>query len=328
MIPLPVRIAGTGVHLPSDVVTNRRLAETLDTSDEWIVHRTGIRERRWLAPDLATSDMCVAAAFPALAAANCAARDVDAIIVATYTYDQPLPSTALIVKDALGAFRALTFDITQAACANGVQALFLGSLLVRTGAAKRVLVIAGDCASRVTDPEDRTTRVFFGDAAGAAVLTEATTPGTGLLGWDFGAELSYDVEIPAGGSRQPAGATTFADRRHYLKMNGRAVWDTATRCLPDSVTNATAQAGLTVDEVSHFFVHQANLNIVRAAMDKLGVPRDRAPITVDTLGNTGSAGVFTVLHKGFSAGMVRPGDTFVVSAIGAGFQWGTLCFRA
>ncbi|MFC3455231.1 3-oxoacyl-ACP synthase III family protein [Amycolatopsis speibonae] len=328
MTALPVRIAGTGVHLPPDIVTNRRLAETLDTSDEWIVHRTGIRERRWLAPDLATSDMCVAAARPALAAAGCTARDVDAIIVATYTYDQPLPSTALIVKEALGAFGALTFDITQAACANGVQALFLGSLLVRTGAAKRVLVIAADSASRVTDPEDRTTRVFFGDAAGAAVLTGTTAPGAGLLGWDFGAELSYDVEIPAGGSRQPAGATTFADRRHYLKMNGRTVWDTATRCLPDSVLNATAQAGLTVDEVHHFFLHQANLNIVQAAMDKLGVPRDRAPITVDRLGNTGSAGVFTVLHKGFSEGSVRPGDVFVVSAIGAGFQWGTLCFRA
>ncbi|WP_414945344.1 3-oxoacyl-ACP synthase III family protein [Amycolatopsis sp. cmx-11-32] len=328
MTSLPVRIAGTGVHLPPDIVTNRRLTETLDTSDEWIVHRTGIRERRRLAPDLATSDMCVAAAHPALAAAGCAARDVDAIIVATYTYDQPLPSTALIVKEALGAYRALTFDITQAACANGVQALFLGSLLVRTGAAERVLVIAADCASRVTDPEDRTTRVFFGDAAGAAVLTPATTPGTGLLGWDFGAELSYDVEIPAGGSRQPACATTFEDKRHYLKMNGRAVWDTATRCLPDSVLNATGQAGLSVDDVRHFFLHQANLNILWAAMDKLGVPRDRAPITVDRLGNTGSAGVFTVLHKGFSEGSVRQGDTFVVSAIGAGFQWGTLCFRA
>ncbi|MFI6306990.1 3-oxoacyl-ACP synthase III family protein [Amycolatopsis thailandensis] len=328
MTPLPVRIAGTGVHLPPDVVTNRRLSETLDTSDEWIVHRTGIRERRWLSPDLATSDMCVAAALSALTAADCTATDVDVIIVATYTYDQPLPSTALIVKEALGAFRALTFDITQAACANGVQALFLGSLLVQTGAARRVLVIAGDSASRVTDPEDRTTRVFFGDAAGAAVLTRATAPGAGLLGWDFGAELSYDVEIPAGGSRRPAGATTFADRLHYLKMNGRTVWDTATRCLPDSVLNATARAGLTVEEVSHFFLHQANLNIVRAAMDKLGMPRERAPITVDRLGNTGSAGVFTVLHEGFSSGVVRPGDVFVVSAIGAGFQWGTLCFRA
>ncbi len=328
MSPLPVRIAGTGVHLPPDIVTNRRLAETLDTSDEWIVHRTGIRERRWLAPDLATSDMCVAAARPALAVAGCTASDVDAIIVATYTYDQPLPSTALIVKEALGAYRALTFDITQAACANGVQALFLGSLLVQTGAAERVLVVAADSASRVTDPGDRTTRVFFGDAAGAAVLGRTTTPGAGLLGWDFGAELSYDVEIPAGGSRQPAGATTFADKRHYLKMNGRTVWDTATRCLPDSVLNAIGRAGLTVDEVTHFFLHQANLNIVQAAMDKLGVPRDRAPITVDTLGNTGSAGVFTVLHKGFADGSVGEGDTFVVSAIGAGFQWGTLCFKA
>ncbi|WP_410659056.1 3-oxoacyl-ACP synthase III family protein [Amycolatopsis sp. lyj-112] len=324
---MPVRIAGTGVHLPPEIVTNQRLAETLDTSDEWIVARTGIRERRRLAPGLATSDMCVAAARPALAATGCTALDVDAIIVATYTYDQPLPSTALIVKEALGAHRALTFDITQAACANGVQALFLGSLLLQSGAADRVLVVAADSASRVTDPEDRTTRVFFGDAAGAALLTTSTSPGAGLLGWDFGAELSYDVEIPAGGSRLPAGATTFADKRHYLKMNGRTVWDTATRCLPDSVLNAVGQAGISVDDVDHFFLHQANLNIVVAAMDKLGVPRERAPITVDRLGNTGSAGVFTVLHQSFADGSVRAGDTFVVSAIGAGFQWGTLCFR-
>ncbi|MEU7784538.1 ketoacyl-ACP synthase III [Amycolatopsis sp. NPDC049159] len=312
MTALPVAVAGTGVHLPPRVVPNAELASTLDTSDEWIVSRTGIRTRRHLAPDRATSDMCVAAAHPALAAAGVAARDVDVIIVGTYTYDQPLPSTALIVKDLLGADRALTLDVTQAACANGVQALFLGAHLLQTSAARTVLVLAADCASRVTDPADRTTRVFFGDAAGAAVLTRGG-PGAALLGWDFGSELSYDVEIPAPGA--------------YLKMNGRAVWETATRCLPDSILRAADDAGVPVAEIDHFFLHQANLNILTAALDKLSVPRSRAPITVDTLGNTGSAGVFTALHERFGAGAVRPGDTYVVSSIGAGFQWGTLCFR-
>jgi 3-oxoacyl-[acyl-carrier-protein] synthase-3 len=312
-LAVPVTIAGTGVHLPPDVVTNAELAATLDTSDEWIVSRTGIRVRRRLAPDRATSDMCVAAAGPALAAAGVTARDVDAIIVGTYTYDQPLPSTALIVKELLGADRALTLDITQAACANGVQALFLGAHLLQTSAARTVLVLAADCASRVTDPADRTTRVFFGDAAGAAVLTRASSPQGGLLGWDFGSELSYDVEIPAAGE--------------YLKMNGRAVWDTATRCLPDSILRATDNAGVPVEEVTHVFLHQANLNIITAALDKLGVPHARAPITVEGLGNTGSAGVFTALHERFGTGAVQPGDTYVVSSIGAGFQWGTLCFR-
>ncbi|MBE1494559.1 3-oxoacyl-[acyl-carrier-protein] synthase-3 [Amycolatopsis lexingtonensis] len=311
-LPVPVAITGTGVHLPPQVVTNAELAATLDTSDEWIVSRTGIRARRRLAPDRATSDMCAAAAHPALAAAGVSPRDLDAIIVGTYTYDQPLPSTALIVKELLGADRALPLDVTQAACANGVQALFLGAHLLQTSAARTVLVLAADCASRVTDPADRTTRVFFGDAAGAAVLTRAAA-GAGLLGWDFGSELSYDVEIPAAGE--------------YLKMNGRAVWNTATRCLPDSILRAADHAGVPVEEITHFFLHQANLNILTAALDKLSIPRDRAPITVDTLGNTGSAGVFTALHTRFGSGAVSPGDTYVVSSIGAGFQWGTLCFR-
>lgn len=312
-LAVPVTIAGTGVHLPSEVVTNAELAATLDTSDAWIISRTGIRVRRRLAPDRATSDMCVAAARPALAAAGVTARDVDAIIVGTYTCDQPLPSTALIVKERLGADRALTLDITQAACANGVQALFLAAHLLQTSAARTVLVLAADCASRVTNPQDRTTRVFFGDAAGAAVLTRASSPQGGLLGWDFGSELSYDVEIPAAGE--------------YLKMNGRAVWDTATRCLPDSILRATDNAGVPVEEITHVFLHQANLNIIKAALDKLGVPHARAPITVESLGNTGSAGVFTAMHERFGTGAVSPGDTYVVSSIGAGFQWGTLCFR-
>jgi len=311
-LAVPLAITGTGVHLPPEVVTNAELTATLDTSDEWIVGRTGIRTRRRLAADRTTSDMCAAAARPALVAAGVSARDVDAVIVGTYTSDQPLPSTALIVKELLGADRALALDVTQAACANGVQALFLAAHLLQTSAARTVLVVAADCASRVTDPADRTTRVFFTDAAGAAVLTRAA-PGAGLLGWDFGAELSYEVEIPAPGA--------------YLKMNGRAVWDTATRCLPDSILRALDDAHVPVDEVTHFFLHQANLNILKAALDKLGVSRSRAPITVDSLGNTGSAGVFTALHARFATGEVHPGDTYVVSSIGAGFQWGTLCFR-
>lgn len=326
-LAVPVTVAGTGLHLPPTTVTNHQLAETLDTSDEWIVSRTGIRERRWLAADQATSDMCDSAGRAALAAAGLTAADVDVIIVATYTNDQPLPATALIVKDSLGAHRALTLDITQAACANGVQAMLLGAHLLQTAAAEVVLVIAADCASRVTDPQERTTRVFFGDAAAAVVLTRSSTPGAGLLGWDFGSELSYGVQIPAGGSRRPATPQTVADRQHYLRMDGRAVWDTATRRLPESILTAVDRAGLPVNEITHFFVHQANLNIINATMDKLGVPGHRAPITVDRLGNTGSAGVFTALHQSFSQRLVRRGDTYVMSAIGAGFQWGSLCLR-
>jgi 3-oxoacyl-[acyl-carrier-protein] synthase-3 len=324
---MAVTVAGTGVCLPQTTVTNHQLARTLDTSHEWIVGKLGIRERRRLAPDLATSDMCVPAARGALAAAGLSAAELDAVIVATYTYDYPLPSTALIVKDALGAHQALTVDVTQAACANGVQAILLAATLLQTSVARTVLVIGADCASRLTDPAERTTRVIFGDAAGALVLTRTPAAGAGLLGWDFGSELSYGVQVPAGGSRLPTSPATLAGRQHYLAMDGREVWNTAVRCLPQSILAAVERAGAEIGEIGHFFLHQANLHLISAVRDKLGVPAHRAPVTVDRLGNTGSAGVFTALHQSFDRGLVRPGDTYVICAIGAGFHWGTLCLR-
>ncbi|MEU1982090.1 ketoacyl-ACP synthase III [Nocardia sp. NPDC019395] len=325
-LAVPVGIAGTGLHLPPTVVSNQQLTETLDTSDEWIVQHTGIRERRWLAPELAVSDMAVAAAGDAMTAAGVEAADLDAVLIASYTGDQILPSTALMVADRLGARHALPIDITQAACANGIQAMLLAAHLLQSSA-RTVLVVAADCAARITDPADRTTRVFFGDAAVAVVLTRGTEPGTGLLSWDFGAELSHSVQIPAGGSRLPASAQTVAEGAHYVRMDGRAVWEMATEQLPRSIDNAVRRAGSTVHEVDHFFLHQANLRIVTAAMDRIAVSMDRAPITVDRLGNTGSAGAFTALHTAMSRGRIRSGDLFVLSAIGAGFQWGTLCMR-
>ncbi|MCU1647713.1 MAG: 3-oxoacyl-[acyl-carrier-protein] synthase 3 [Nocardia sp.] len=325
-VPLPILVSGSGIHLPETVVTNADLTRTLDTSAEWIVSRTGIRERRRLAPELAVSDMCVAAAPAALAEAGISPRDLDAVIIATYTYDQPLPSTALMVKERIGADRALPIDITQAACANGLQAILLAAHLLQVSA-RAVLVVAADCASRITDPRNRTTGVFFGDAAGAVVLTRTETPGAGLLSWDFGSQLSHDVEIRAGGSRLPTSAQTVADREHYLRMDGRAVWAAATTRLPQSIRAATDRAGLPVTEIDHFFLHQANLNILTAAMTELEVPMQRAPVTLDTLGNTGSAGVLTALHQARTDHRIQPGDSFILSAIGAGFQWGTLCFR-
>ncbi|MGW2590276.1 3-oxoacyl-ACP synthase III family protein [Streptomyces sp. NPDC001515] len=326
-LAVPFAVAGTGVHLPPRVVTNQELTRTLDTSDAWITSRTGIRERRRLAPDLATSDMCVAAARPALESSGVAPERLDAVIVASYTGDQPLVSTALIVKDALGAHRALSLDVTQAACASGIQALLIAAHLLQNPSITTVLLLAADCASRVTNPDDRTAGVFFGDAAAAVVLTRSGTPGAGLLSYDLGSHLSYDVQIPAGGSRRPTTAATVAAGDHYLFMDGRAVWNTATVRLPESIANAAGRAGVPVDEIRHFFLHQANLNIVNAAMTALGVPHDRAPITVDRLGNTGSAGAFTALHDARARGDLLPGDTYVLSAIGAGFQWGTLCLR-
>ncbi|MDA0565656.1 ketoacyl-ACP synthase III [Streptomonospora sp. S1-112] len=323
---LPVGIAGTGVHIPDQVVTNADLVAHLDTSDAWIRERTGIRERRFLRQGETTSDMCVAAAEAALADAGVGAAALDAVIVSTFTHDQPLPSTALMVKDRIGAHRAIPLDLNQAACAGGVYGMWLAAHLLQNMELDSVLVIGAEALSRCTDPQDRATRVFFGDAAGAVVLRR-TRPGHGILAWHADSRLSHAVEIPAGGSRRPASAETVADRAHFLKMDGRVVWKEATEHLPASVEEVVAAAGVRVADVDRFVFHQANLNIVREAMLALGQPMDKAAVSVDRLGNTGAATVFVGLHESLAQGRVRSGDLVVVSAIGAGFLWGSLCIR-
>ncbi|WP_331730576.1 ketoacyl-ACP synthase III (plasmid) [Kitasatospora sp. NBC_00070] len=326
-LAVPFAITGTGIHVPPAVVTNADLTCTTRRSGDWITARTGIHERRRLAPELATSDMALAAAHPALEEARVTPSDLDAIIVASYTLDQPMPSTALIVKDALGANGAIALDVSHAACASGVHAVLLAAHLLQNPSVSTILVIGADCASRVTRPGDRTAGVFFGDAAAAVVLTRSQTAGAGLLSYDIGSQLSYAVQIPAGGSRLPTSPDTVTTGAHYVSMDGPAVWDTATTRLPESITNATRHAGLTPQDVDHYFLHQANINILDEARRSLGIAADRVPITLDRLGNTGAAGIFTALHQTVSAGELRPGDTYVMSAIGAGFHWGTLCLR-
>ncbi|MFC9326840.1 3-oxoacyl-ACP synthase III family protein [Kitasatospora sp. NPDC057015] len=321
----PVGILGTGLYVPQRVVTNEELTRDLDTTDEWITARTGIRERRFLEEGRATSDMCVAAARQAMLRSGVEASDLDAVIVTTFTPDQPLPSTALIVKEALGAHRAIPLDLTQAACAGGIYALVTAAHLLQNSSFRNVLVIGADAGSRATDPQDRTTRVFLGDAAGAAVLGRTAT-GFGLLAWDTDSELSYEVEIPAGGSRRPTSPATAEARDQYLKMNGKAVWNMATGKLPQSIRLAVRRAGLELDDVQHFLLHQANLNIINEAIKALGVPADRAPTTVTRYGNTAAASMFTVLHEALE-NRARHGDVLVMAGIGAGFLWGSLCFR-
>ncbi|MFJ6940571.1 3-oxoacyl-ACP synthase III family protein [Streptomyces sp. NPDC101132] len=320
-------LTGSGIHVPPTVVTNEEITRVTHRDGDWITSRTGIRERRRLAPDLATSDMCRAAALPALRASGTDARDLDAVIVASYTQDQPMPSTSVILKDALGAARAVALDVSQAACASGVQALFLAAHLLQNPCFRQVLVVGADCASRIISPADRTAGVFFGDAAAAVVLSSTGTEGAGLLAYDIGSELSYAVQVPAGGSRRPTSADSVSSGGHYVAMDGRAVWDTATTRLPESISHAVGRAGMTPQDIDHYFLHQANLNILKAAQQRLGIPASRMPVTLDELGNTGSAGVLTALHRVISTGGLRPGHTFVVSGIGAGFHWATLVLR-
>lgn len=324
---IPVSFLGTGLYVPPRVVTNAELCRTLDTSDEWIQQRTGIRERRYLEMPLSTSDMCIAAAREALEAAAVDAGQLDAVILSTITPDQPLPSTALQVAAAIGATRAMPIDLTQAACAGGVLSILLGVHMLQNPALSQVLVIGGETLSRVTDPTDRGTRVFFGDAAGAVVLGRPADNRHGLLSWDIQSELSYDVQIPAGGASAPAGRETVDNGAHYLQMNGRAVWDRATEQLPKCINDAIARAGLSALDIRHFIIHQANKNIVDEVISRLGAEPSTAAITVDRLGNTGSATVFTVLHTLIADNRIRPGDPIVIAGIGAGFIWGALCLR-
>ncbi|MFD6418684.1 3-oxoacyl-ACP synthase III family protein [Streptomyces sp. NPDC060194] len=327
-LPAPFAVIGTGLHVPPAVVTNEDLSRTTARSGDWITARTGIHERRRLAPELATSDMCVAAARPALEAAGLSVADLDAIVVASYTLDQPMPSTALVVKDALGAAGALALDVSVGACAAGVHAVLLAAHLLQNPSVATVLVIGADCASRVVRPRDRTAGVFFGDAAAAAVLSRvAGGPGTGLLSYDVGSQLSYAVQIPGGGSRRPTSAETVSAGEHYVSMDGPEVWSTATTRLPESILRATRRAGLDPLDVDHYFLHQANINILHETARRLRIPVSRVPVTLDRLGNTGAAGLFTALHTTHASGGLRPGDTYVLCAIGAGFHWGTLCLR-
>jgi 3-oxoacyl-[acyl-carrier-protein] synthase-3 len=323
---VPVGVLGCGVAIPDVVVTNADLERGLDTSDAWIRDHTGIRERRYLRPGQSTSDLCVAAAQEAIAAGGVAPGDLDAIVVATITPDQPLPSTALMVKDRIGAARAVPLDLTQVACAGGVYGVVLGAQLMQNEDFEHVLVIGADALSRITDPGDRTTRVFFGDAAGAVVLGR-TAAGFGLLSWDLGSALSHSVEIVAGGASRPTTTETAAAGEQYLRMAGREVWRVATAVLPRSIRAAAGLAGVGLADIAHLYLHQANLNIINDVLAQLGVPVSAAPLTVGELGNTGAASIFTAMHAGVHGTGVNRGDLVLLSAIGAGFCWGSVCLR-
>ncbi len=323
----PVGIAGLGSYLPDQVLTNQDLERMVDTSDEWIRTRTGIRERRILPEHLATSDMAYEAGRRALADAGVRPEDVDCIIVATVTPDTPFPSVACRIQHRLGATRAAAFDI-GAACPGFIYATTIGSQLVATGMYNTVLVVGAESLSRVTDYQDRNTSVLFGDAAGAAVLT-AVPSGKGLLstvlGSDGGgAEL---LVMPAGGSRRPTSHETVEGREHYLRMNGPEVFKFAVRIMEEASLQALDKAGLTPDDVDFFVPHQANIRIIDSAARRLGVDMDRVVVTLDLLGNTSSASIPVALEQAVRAGRVKDNDVVVAVAFGAGLTWGAFVLR-
>ncbi|MDF1999842.1 ketoacyl-ACP synthase III [Peribacillus simplex] len=324
-LKVPVNIQGVGFSVPGRVVTNEELTRSLDTTDEWIQTKTGIKERRYLEDHLVTSDLCVSASLKALKDAGVRAEDLDAIILTTTSPDQALPSTAMVIKEKLGADKAIPLDMNQTGCAGGIYSMYVATHLLQNESIKNVLIIGCEILSRISNPEDRTSRVFFGDAAGAMVL-QKTNEGHGALAFDLDSSLNYAVAIPGGGT-QPLPEGVDRSTSHFVKMNGREVWEQATKVVPKSIRNVIETAGLSVDEVDHFIVHQANLNIIKEVMKDLDVPLCKTSITVEEYANTGSATLFSALYRALENHKIAEGDTVVFSAIGAGFLWGSACFK-
>ncbi len=317
-----VSITGIGSHVPAGVMTNDELAKMVDTSDEWIVERTGIRERRVAGPDEALSDVSLPAAQAALDQAGLEPSSVDLIVVATVTPDMYFPSTGAILADQLGATDAAAYDLS-AGCTGFVYALAQAHGMVAGGLVDNVLVVGGDLLSKVVDWEDRSTCVLFGDGAGAVVL-ERVREG-GFLGFELGADGSgaNELYIPAGGSRAPATAETVATRQHYAKMNGPAVFKFATRVLVDSAQKILDECDVPVDEVDLYVPHQANVRIIDHARRKLGISEERTVVNVDRFGNTSSGSIPLALVDAQVDGRLKPGEMVLMTGMGAGLTWGS-----
>jgi len=317
-----VSITGIGAHAPERVMTNDELAKLVDTSDEWIVERTGIRERRVAAPEEALSDLSLPAAKDALDQAGLDPSAVDLLIVATVTPDMAFPSTAAILADELGAKDAAAYDLS-AGCTGFVYAIAQAHAMVASSLAEHALVVGGDVLSRIVDWEDRSTCVLFGDGAGAVVI-ERVREG-GFLGFELGADGSggEQLYVPAGGSRSPATAETVAARQHYAKMNGREVFKFATRVLVDSAEKVLDECGVPVDEVDVYVPHQANVRIIDHARRKLGIPEERTVVNVDRFGNTSSGSIPLALVDAEADGRLAAGELVLMTGMGAGLTWGS-----
>jgi 3-oxoacyl-[acyl-carrier-protein] synthase-3 len=315
-------ITGWGMYAPERVMTNDDLARLVDTSDEWIVSRTGIRERRIAADHETTTTLSVNAARDALAVAGLDGSQLDLVIVATCTPDYPLPATSVLVARELGATGAAGFDL-QAACSGFLYGLASGSAFVRSGMYRNVLVVGVEVLSRFINWSDRSTCVLFGDGAGAVVLQASDQPG-GLLGFDlFSDGAGCDaIIVPAGGSIHPASHETVDARQHTIRMLGSEVYKYATRQMGESALAALRQAGLGVDDIDQFVFHQANLRIINSVQRQFGIPDEKTFVNIEKYGNTSAASVPMALAEAVASGRVTVGDKILMVAFGAGYTAG------
>jgi 3-oxoacyl-[acyl-carrier-protein] synthase-3 len=317
-----VSITGLGCHVPERVVTNDELSQLVDTSDEWIVERTGIRERRIAAPEEALSDVALPAAERALESAGVRPAEVDLLIVATVTPDMAFPSTGAILADRLGAKDAAAYDLS-AGCTGFMYAIAQAHGMVAAGLSKKALVVGGDVLSKLMNWSDRSTCVLFGDGAGAVVMERVDRGG--FLGFELGADGAGgpDLALPAGGSRQPPTPETVANGAHYVQMNGREVFKFATRVLVSSAEAVLNECGATIDDVDVYVPHQANVRIIDHATKKLGIDPERVVVNVDRYGNTSSGSIPLALADAQSDGRLRAGELVLMTGMGAGLTWGS-----
>lgn len=321
-------VVGTGSYAPEKVLTNADLEKLVETNDEWIRTRTGIRERHVAAPEQASSDLAVEASRRALDMAGLAAADVEAIIVGTVTPDYPFPSTAAVIQGKLGNKKAFAVDLS-AACAGSMYALGVADRFVASGAIKNALVIGVDTLTRIVNWKDRNSCILFGDGAGAMVLQPTDDPRRGLSTIRLHADGSQVGVLfqPGGGSRDPISAEMVAAGRQYISMKGQEVYKFAVRALYEASLEVLAAEGLKPEDVTHVIAHQANKRILDATLDRLGVPASKCWMNLEKYGNTSAASVPMTLDEANRAGWFKPGDVVLMMAIGGGMAWGASILR-
>ncbi len=320
-------ITGTGSYLPAKILTNAELEKMVDTNDEWITTRTGVKERRLAAAEEAASDLGAEAARRALKEAKVKPEEIDCLIVATITGDMPFPATACFIQNLIGAKNAAAFDIS-AACTGFIYALSIGKAYIESKTYKKVLIVAVDLLSRITDWTDRGTCVLFGDGAGAVVL-EPTTGEQGIHSIYIGADgaLTHLLHQPGGGSRNPATAKTVADRMHYIKMSGNEIFKLAVTAMLDSARKALDQAKLKCEDITLLIPHQANIRIIEATAKRLKLPVEKIFVNIQKYGNMSGATTAIGLDEAYHEGRIKKGDYVELVAFGAGLTWGAAVIK-
>lgn len=323
-----VKISGTGSYLPEKIITNGDLEKFVETSDEWIVQRTGIRERRMAAPDQATSDLSFEASKKAIEAAGLKPTDIDQIIVATVTADTVFPATACRLQHSLGCRQVPAFDLA-AACSGFIYGLAVARTAIAAGTMNNVLVVGAEVLTRITDYQDRNTCILFGDGAGAAVLSPAKDGEPGIIDTHLAADgVGADLMIlPGGGSRNPATAESLAGRLHYIRLEGRAVYRQAVGKIIQLVDESLARCGLTRDDIDLIIPHQMNARIIESAAAKLEIPLEKIFINLDKYGNTSAATIPIAMDEACRGGRLKSGNLAVLVAFGGGMTWASALIR-